>query len=717
MQSTILSVFPGLPFKEPVLVFTILISIILLAPVLFKKLRVPGIIGLIVSGMIIGSHGLNLIESGESINLLSTAGLLYLMFLAGLELDSRDFMRNREKSLIFGALTFFIPLVFGLIVSHYLLSYNFLQSLLIASMFSTHTLIAYPIASRLGITRSEAVMITIGGTIITDTAVLVLLAFISAASLGTFTMMFWIRMILSISAFSWIILWGVPKASAWFFKNLEGESGSQYVFVLAMLFISALLARLAGVEPIIGAFLAGLALSRLIPHTSALMNRISFIGNNLFIPIFLISVGMMVDFTVFFRGFGAMLFAGTLVVVAVSSKFSAAWALQKIFGYSKNDRQVIFGLSVSHAAAIIAVAIVGYNLKLIGLEVVNGAIMIILVTCFIGSFVTERSGRKLAIDEAEKMPVRSSFPERILVPVSNPATIESLIDFAILIREQVSGEPVSMLTVIPDDAFAEEQILKNNKMFESAISHAAAADTPLTLVSRVDLNIANGISRAVKELMINKIVIGWNGKITTSNFFFGSIIDNLIDTTDQMVMVVKSSSPFYTNKRMVIAVPDHAQGEAGFVSWIKMLNIFAKRNSSKIVFAAPEKTLSAIRQVNETENHKRDSEYRTLVSSHPIADMATQVVENDLFIVIAARRRTLSYSHYLETVPRDLSRYFVKTNFIILYPEQRANQYQVLTSSLDGLQNSAIPDSVERYASLSRPKRSAPAKRHNTMTE
>ena len=711
------SFLPDLPFKEPVIVFTILLTIILIAPIVFKKFRIPGIIGLIVSGMVIGQHGMNLVESAESIKLLSTAGLLYLMFLAGLELNSRDFLRNRNKSFVFGSLTFFIPLTFGLIVAYFFLSYNFLESLLIASMFSTHTLIAYPIASRLGITRSEAVMITIGGTIITDTAVLVLLAFISAATQGTFTVLFWIKMIFSISAFSFLILWGVPKISTWFFKNMEGESGSQYVFVLAMLFVSGLLARVAGIEPIIGSFLAGLALSSLIPHTSALMNRISFIGNNFFIPIFLISVGMMVDFTVFFTGYGAMIFAGTLVIVALTSKFAAAWVMQKLYGYSNTERLVIFGLSVSHAAAIIAVVIVGYNLKLIGLDVLNGAIMIILVSCFIGSFVTEHYGRKLAIDEADKIPVNTDLPERILVPVSNPATIEGLIDFAILIREQNAEQPVHMLSVIPDDAFAEEQILKNNKMFESAISHAAAAETPLSLVSRVDLNVANGISRAVKELMVNKVVLGWNGKITTTNFFFGSIIDNLIGSTEQMVLVVKSSNPINTIKRIFVDVPKNAHGEAGFNAWLAMLKIIALRTSSKLHFSGDEKSLSKIRDYYNTEITNLEIEYQPGVSAHPIIDHAPGITSTDLYVVIAARRRTLSYSHYFENMPRDLAKYFGSKNFIIIYPEQRAFERQALSSSLDGLENTSISNGVERFSSLAKMKKTTPENRHNTMTE
>ena len=712
-----LSILPDLPFKEPVIVFTILLTIILIAPIVFKKFRIPGIIGLIVSGMVIGQHGMNLVESGESIKLLSTAGLLYLMFLAGLELNSRDFLRNRNKSLVFGSLTFFIPLIFGLVVAYFFLSYTFLESLLVASMFSTHTLIAYPIASRLGITRSEAVMITIGGTIITDTAVLVLLAFISAATQGTFTLLFWFKMIISISVFSFLILWGIPKISTWFFKNMEGESGSQYVFVLAILFVSGLLARVAGIEPIIGSFLAGLALSSLIPHTSALMNRISFIGNNFFIPIFLISVGMLVDFTVFFTGFGAMIFAGTLVIVALTSKYAAAWVMQKIYGYSNTERLVIFGLSVSHAAAIIAVVIVGYDLKLIGLDVLNGAIMIILVSCFIGSFVTEHYGRKLAIDEADKIPLNTDLPERILVPVSNPATIEGLIDFAILIREQNAEQPLYMLSVIPDDANAEEQILKNHKMFESAISHAAAAETPVSLVSRVDLNVANGISRAVKELMVNKVVLGWNGKITTTNFFFGSIIENLIGSTEQMVMVVKSSNPFNTIKRIVVTVPKNVHGEAGFKAWLSMLKIIAMRTSSKLVFSGDEKSLSKIRDYYNAEITNLEIDYQPKTSAHPIIDHAPGITTNDLFIVIAARRRTLSYSHYFENMPRDLARYFGNKNFIIIYPEQRAFERQALSSSLDGLENASVSNGVERFSSLAKMKKTSPENLHNTMTE
>jgi len=706
-----------LPFTDPVVVFTVLISIILVAPIVFKKFKIPGIIGLIVAGIIIGPQSLNLVEFGDNIKLLSTAGLLYLMFLAGLELNLRELMHNKNKSIVFGALTFFIPLILGFITAYYALSYNFMASLLIASMFSTHTLIAYPIASRLGITRSEAVTITIGGTIITDTSVLVLLAFISAATQGTFTVLFWIRIILSISAFSFLVLWGVPKISIWFFKNLEGESGSHYVFVLAMLFISGLLARAAGIEPIIGAFLAGLAMSSLIPPTSALMNRISFIGNNFFIPIFLLSVGLIVDFTVFLKGPGALIFSISLVIVAIFSKYLAAWVMQRLYKYSSTERQVIFGLSVSHAAAIIAVIYVGYSLKLIGLNILNGGVMIILVSCFIGSFITERYGRKLAVIEAEKMPVKSYSVERILVPVSNPATIEGLIDFAILIKKADAEHPLYMLSVVPDDAYAQDQILKNNKMFESAISHAAAADTRLTLVSRVDLNVANGISRAVKELLISKIVLGWNGKITTTKFFFGSIIENLISNTERMVMVVKSENTLNTINRIVVTIPENAECEAGFGEWIKTVMTLAARTSSAILFSGHNSSHDGIREIFATDTSNLKVEYEITISEHPIVDHAAKCLETDLYIVIAARSRTLSYSHYFNHMPRDMARFYSDKSFIIIYPEQ-----QCISSEMEPLvmqnDNSLFSNELPgRYSNTGNRVRTSPGNRHNSLTE
>ena len=350
-----------LPLHNPVLIFSLVLFIILLAPVVLNRIRIPGIIGLIVSGIIIGPEGLNLLEDSLFVDVFSTIGLLYIMFIAGLELDLNEFKATKNKSIIFGFLTFSIPLALGFPVCHYLLGFDVNASLLTASMFATHTLVTYPIVSKLGVSKNIAVAITVGGTILTDTAVLILLAVILGSHTGGLTQEFWIRLGVSLVLFSAFMFLVIPRIAKWFFKTLESEKHSHYIFVLSVVFFSAFLAELAGLESIIGAFVAGLALNKLIPNSSALMNRIEFIGNSLFIPFFLISVGMVVDVSVILSGPMALIIAATLTVVAITGKWIAAFFTQLIFKFSKGQRKLIFGLSSAHAAATLAVILVGYN--------------------------------------------------------------------------------------------------------------------------------------------------------------------------------------------------------------------------------------------------------------------------------------------------------------------------------------------------------------------
>ena len=330
MKGLVLLMDTNLPLKDPVPIFSLVLFIILLAPILLRKLRIPSIIGLIIAGMLIGDHGFKIIEKG-SIDLFAKAGLLYIMFLAGLELDMTEFRKNRYRSMVFGAFTFFIPLTMGFVVCTYVLHFNFMATLLVSSMFATHTLVAYPLASRLGITKNEAVTVAVGGTIITDTAVLLILAIITGAQAGNLNTYFWVRLGISLTIFAVIILWLMPMLGRWFFKKIKDDKTSHFIFVLALVFASAFLAELAGVEGIIGAFLAGLALNQLIPHTSPLMNRIEFVGNALFIPFFLISVGMLVDLRVLLKGPDALIIAGALTIMALSSKWLAAFFTQLSF--------------------------------------------------------------------------------------------------------------------------------------------------------------------------------------------------------------------------------------------------------------------------------------------------------------------------------------------------------------------------------------------------
>lgn len=671
---------------DPLLIFSILLVVILIAPLIFNRFKIPGIIGLIIAGILIGPKGFGLVNMNEGIQMLSGAGVMYLMFLAGLELNIQGFKRSKKYSIVFGLLTFFIPLLMGFSASFWLLGYKFLPSLLMASMFSTHTLISYPIISRLGITRSRPVTMSIGGTIITDTAVLLLLVIISALAKGYLESIFWIKLGVVLIVLTTYNFWLLPRISSWVFRKLESDSSTQFVFVLVAFFLSGLLSKAGGIEPIIGAFLTGLSLSSLIPHTSALMNRVVFVGNAFFIPIFLVSVGMLVDIKAFGNSYEAIRFSVIMIIIAISSKWLAAFLTQKIFKLNSVERNVIFGLSVSHAAAIIAVALIGFQLKLIDANVLNGAILIILVSCLISTIITDRAGKKMAITVSGQIQEETPKAEKILVPVANPATVERLVDFALLVREKRSTSPVYMLSVIPDDEFTEQQIKQNNKAFEAVIQHAAASDSKVSIITRVDLNIAGGIIRAVKEMLMTKVIIGWNGHITTTDFLFGSLLENLVRQTEQQIMVSKLDSPFNTIKRLVVFAPENSESEVGCLEWIQTILTIAERITAGVLIVGNEKTTLKIKTSALKINPLINITVEIKNWWNRIDKMAQLLTEYDLSFFISARENTLSYHTALNLyhLPRALAKNYEKNSFIIIYPEQQMVDEENISLNLDG---------------------------------
>ncbi len=659
-----------LPFSDPVLVFTLVLLIILLAPLLLNRIRVPSIMGLLVAGALVGPFGLNLLLRDTSIVLFGTVGLLYIMFLAGLEIDLNDFRKNRNRSLVFGALTFFIPQTVGTLAGYYVLGFAWPSAILLASMFASHTLLTYPIASRMGLAKNEAVTITVGGTIITDTAALLVLAIIAGSTQGELNAAFWVRLAVAFTIFVYIVLGIMPKIGAWFFRTGQGDGGAQFIFVLVLVFAAAFLAELAGVEAIIGAFLAGLALNRLIPHTSPLMNRVDFVGNTLFVPFFLISVGMLVDVRVLFQGTEALFVAAAMVVIAISCKWLAAFFTQKIFGYSVAERNLIFGLSNSQAAATLAAVLVGFNLGLLNEAVLNGTIVMIMVTCLISSLATESAGRKLAIVESERVLDVSVAPDRILVPIANPATIERLMDLAIMIRRPKSQEPIYPLVVVKDDEDVQQQVAASYKMLEKAIKHASATETAVQVVSRVDLNIANGITRAVKELMITEIVIGWNAQVSPQQRIFGSVLDHLLHTSRQMVMVTRLVHPINITRRIVVAAPPNSELETGFTRWLRTLTTLSKQAGAGLAFFAAPNTINQIAPIIETAKPAVEADFSPFADWEDFLVLSREVADTDLLVIISARVGSVSYNKYMDTIPRKLAQHFQGTSFVIIFPEQ-----------------------------------------------
>ncbi len=656
-----------LPVKNPVLILALTLLIILFAPLVLKRFRIPGIIGLIIAGVIIGPHTLHIIEKSTSFELFSKTGLLYIMFLAGLEIDMQEYKQNRSKSLVFGAFTFFIPISIGFLVCTYIFGFTLWPALLLASMFSTHTLLSYPIVSNMGIVKNRAVQISFGGTIITDSAVLILLGVITNVVGGEINAMFWLRLVVSLGLLCFAVLYLLPKVSRWFFRNIEGQGSSQYIYVLAVVFIAGFFSELAGVEPIIGAFLAGLALNRVIPHNSVLMNRVVFIGNTLFIPFFLISAGLLVDFTVFLKGTDALIFAGILSFVALITKWLAAQVTGAIYKYTKHEKRVMFGLSASHAAATLAVIKVGYDIGLFDQNVINGTIILILITCMVSSFVTERAARKIAITDKETSKKIIDRTERILIPVSNPENIARLIDLALIIKDDKSHEPIYPLSIVEENEDADERINIVKKVIDSVVEQISSGDKKVQVLKKVDLSIVDGIARSAKAYSISDILISWKAQQGTGNLIFGSIADNLLVKTKQAIIISKVLQPLNTYKRIIVLLAPNCELESGFNLVVRKINSVLKQMGSNAIIYGQQKTIEAFTALNK--DKKREFYNYLIVSGFEDSDIIEKVKEDDLYIFLSSRKQTVSFDFHIDNMPKTLNKNNEFTSFIVFYPE------------------------------------------------
>ncbi len=663
-----------LPLKNSVLILSIVLLIILFSPLVFRKFKIPGIIGLILAGVLIGPNTLHLIEKTTSFELFSKTGLLYIMFLAGLEIDMQEFRQNRSKSIVFGAFTFFIPIIIGFFVCIYIFHFQFWAALLLASMFSTHTLLSYPIVSNMGIVKNRAVQLTFGGTIITDTAVLILLGIITNVIKNEISSIFWIKTILMLTTLGLGTLYLLPRITRWFFRNLEGQGSSQYIYVLAVVFLSAFFSELAGVEPIIGAFLAGLALNRVIPHNSVLMNRVIFIGNTLFIPFFLISAGMLVDLKLFFQGSGALLFAGILSFVALLTKYFAAKITQYIYKLSKDEGNIIFGLSASHAAATLAIIKVGYDIGLFDNNVINGTIILILITCLASSLMTERAGRKLAIAEKDTDYKTEKRTERVLVPLTNNEVINRLIELALILKNPKSNEPLYPLTIVEDDVEADEKLNGSNKLLESISDQVAAVDKKIEILRKVDLNIVDGIARTARAYSITDIVLAYQTSSNSSNFIFGSKADQLVAKADQFISVSKILQPFNSFKKVIVLLTPNAELERNFKrTCIKINRLLKQVGERSIVYGIG----GTIEQFKLLINDKNSDNYDYMVVDNfeNLDFLDKYKDDDDLYLILNSRNHTVSYDYHIDNLPKDLHKNSEYTSFIVMYPEMTEINY------------------------------------------
>ena len=667
-----------LPLADPVLKFLLILLIILAAPLLLNKLRIPHLLGLIIAGAIIGPHGFNLVLRDSSIILSGTAGLLYIMFLAGLEIDMADFKRNSTKSLAFGMYTFLIPMILGTVVGIWVLQFNVLTSVLLASMFASHTLIAYPIISKLGISKNKAVSITVGGTMITDTLALLVLTIIVGMATGQVNDMFWIRLGVSILIFALIVLFGFPFIGRWFFKHVH-DNISQYIFVLVMVFLGSFLAQVAGMEAIIGAFLSGLALNRLIPQSSPLMNRVEFVGNAIFIPFFLLGVGMLIDYRTFFTSFETIKVGLIMIIVATAAKYIAAWMTQKTFHLSTDQRSVIFGLSNAQAAATLAAVMVGYNvitgtdangepIRLLNESVLNGTILMILVTCTIASFAAQKGAHNIAAQDISDKEENKKESEHILIPVSNEETVEELVNLSLAIKSPQNKNGLFALKVIDNHHSDEKALKQSRRVLQTAVNPAAATDTRMKDLLRYDLSISNAIASVVKEREITDLVVGLHKEKDIPAAFLGHIVESVLAESSVSTFIYKPAQPISTVRRHLIIIPELAEKEIGFNQIIFRLRNVTQNTGAATVFYGSEATLNALKKL--LAKKSGEASYIEFNDWDDFLIVFRDIKPDDTMWIILSRKEGLSYAPAMARIPKYLNKYFQANSFVLAYPVQ-----------------------------------------------
>lgn len=658
---------PSIPLQEPVLIIALVMALMLVLPLLGRLVRIPDIILLILAGMLFGENGLGLLERGQAIEVWGTVGLLYIMFLAGLEINVQDFIRNRNSSILLGGLSFAVPQVVGTLAAVWLLDFGWTKAILLASMLASFTLLTYPQLSRLGLQRRLSVTVSVGGTLITDTlALLVLAVIVDLHGQESFAWLFLLRLALAFSAFLAVVLVGVPLLGRWFFRRVGRDGGAQFLFVLLIAFLCGSLSGLAGVEPIIGAFLAGLTLNRLVPPQSALMNRVEFVGRNLFIPFFLISVGMVVDPQVFLADRATWAVGGFMVVAVFSTKLAASFAAQRLLGYTRDEGWVIFGLTVTQAAATLAAVMVGVRLEIFDQAVLNGTLMMILATCMVSPWITDFFGRRVALSVPPESGRTAAESSRILVTVDNPLTADRLMELGILLRGRDSREPLLPLRVVIGENEVATDVAANERMLFGTISQATAADVPVAPAIRVAAGVSQGIRRAAVELRASTVLLGWSQGSAVGTAVFGGIMDDVLHTCPSRVVACRLTQPLNTVKRVLLAIPPNAEREAGFTETMQLVWRLTHQIGAALKILCPGSSRERVSGKVAKLKPALDVEWSPMAGWGDVRRvLLSSYAQGVMRIVLTAREGGVSWRPGLDRLPRALP----DGDVVMIYPE------------------------------------------------
>jgi Kef-type K+ transport system membrane component KefB len=703
------------PITSPTLIFFVVLLIILSAPIIMGKLRIPHIIGMVLAGVLVGRYGLNILERDSSFELFGKVGLLYIMFLAGLEMDLESVKRNSRRFLIFGLLTCLTPLLITYFMAMWLLGYSGQASFLLGCIMASNTLIAYPIISRYGLGRDSSVMLSVGSSMISLFLALLMLAALAASYGEDVGILFWIVFLLKFLAFCVLLSWGIPKLSRYFLRRYS-DAVMQFIFALSVMFLSAALSEAIGVEGIVGAFLSGLILNRYIPHVSPLMNRIEFIGNALFIPYFLIGVGMLINVRTLFEGVHMLFIVGLIVFFGTFGKALAAYLSSLLFRLPKSAGNMMFGLTCAHAAGAIAMVMVGMRLEvspgmyLVNDEMLNGVVIMILITCIISTMMTEHAAQQITLTNRLQPSERnrqSKDDEKIMLCVKYPDIAPQLLELAIMVRNQKLNRELVALNVVYDDVQAGKHRQEGLRLLEQLEQRASASDIQMQTQVRLASNIANGIKHAFREFAASEIIMGMHVHTDGNPKFWGEFIQSLYNGLNRQIVLIRFVQPLNTLRRIQVAVPSRAEFEPGFHRWLERLARMAGNLDCRIQFHGRNESLELIREYINNRHSSVRAEYTFMGHWNELPKLAANINDDHMFVVITARKGTISYKTALERLPNELMQHFSGKNLMILFPDQygEAKEESMTFTAAQHQEESSIYDTIARWINKKRSKR------------
>lgn len=673
------------PIADPTLIFFVVLCIILFAPMIMAKLRIPHIIGMVLAGILVGKYGLNILERDSSFELFGKVGVLYIMFLAGLEMNLKDINQKRFQFLIFGLLTFIVPFIIAYFTGIWLLGYSPMASVLLACILSSNTLIAYPIVCKYGLQKHSSVMLSVGSSMIALTLSLLVVAAVVGISAGQSDITFWVIFVIKVIGFCLGAAIVIPRMTRWFFRHYS-DAVMLYIYVMSILFLSAATSEICGLEGIFGAFVAGLIMNRFIPSVSPLMNRIEFIGNAIFIPYFLIGVGMLIDLSVLFHGLDTLWVVFCMVVFGTIGKALAAYGTCLGFKMPLQSGHMMFGLTEAHAAGGIAMTMVGMNLMmpdgtyLVDTNMLNGVVMMILFSCIISSVVVENSAQKILLSEMNPVEENNvGDDEKIMLPLQHNEDADTLVNLAIMMRNKKLNRGLIGLNVVYDDIDSDRNKNSGKRILAQAEATATAADVRMQTQSRLAINIANGIKHAFKENDASEIIMGLHRQKEPDDSFWGAYTQGLISEINNQIMICRILRPLNTMRRIHVAVPSRVEFEPGFYRWIERLARLTGNMGCRIIFHGREDTTMLIQQYLKSKHPALDAEYDEMYHWKQLTSLAEKVNDDHMLVVITARQGTVSYKPAFEYLPKELTESFPECSLMIIYPDQNGQPQDTMT--------------------------------------